>query len=147
MKERNPDNLYHNSKFESINYCIAKGDTGASSHYWRGKDKEVLKNTTKINGPAVKLPNDELIYATEQGDLPISTQLSTTAQKAMILPNLHSSSLISIGQLCDDGCSILLDKNKLWAIKNNIKILEDTRNQKDGLWDIPIGKTTISKEC
>ena len=65
----------------------------------------------------------------------------------MVLPKLKSSNLISIGQLCDDGCSILLDKAKMLAFKNNKLILKGFRNKSDGLWDIPIKKTTITKHC
>ena len=56
----------------------------------------------------------------------------------MILPGLHSSNLISLGQLCDDGCSVLLSSSTLSAIKDNKVILRGYRNPSDGLWDIPI---------
>ena len=63
----------------------------------------------------------------------------------MILQGLKSASLISIGQLCDDGCNILLNKLKLIAVKIKRIILKGNRNYSDGLWDIPIHKTAISK--
>ena len=64
----------------------------------------------------------------------------------MILPGLKSASLISIGQLCDDDCDVLLNKTKLVAIKDNKIILKGTRNYSDGLWDIPIYKRRISEQ-
>ena len=63
----------------------------------------------------------------------------------MILPELKSSSLISMGQLCDDDCLVVLSKKKLAAIKDNKIVLKGTRNKKDGLWDIPIYKTDITE--
>ena len=56
----------------------------------------------------------------------------------MILPGLQSALLISIGQLCDDNCDVLLNKHTLLTVKEKEVILEGTINQTDGLWDIPV---------
>jgi hypothetical protein len=61
------------------------------------------------------------------------------------MPELKSSSLISLGQLADDGCSILLNKTKLFAIKENEIVLKGERNIHDGLWDIPVYKRLLSE--
>ena len=61
----------------------------------------------------------------------------------MILPNLKSSSLLSMGQICDNGCKVVLAQHDLAVVKNNHIILRGKRNKIDGLWDIPIEKTTI----
>ena len=92
----------------------------------------------------VQLPNGKYITSSKQGELPLSKELSTTAKIATILPHLKSSSLISLGKLCDDGCNILLNRTKLYAIKNRKIILEGDRNHRDGLWDIPVQKNTIN---
>ena len=60
------------------------------------------------------------------------------------MPELKNSSLISLGQLADDGCSILLNKTKLFAIKENAIVLTGERNIQDGLWDIPVYKKVLS---
>jgi hypothetical protein len=86
-----------------------------------------------------------MISSTEQGELPLSNLLSTKATKTAILPKLKSANLISLGQLCDDGCTITLDQDTIQVTKNNTTILKGIRNQKDGLWDIPISKKTITK--
>ena len=79
--------------------CImAKGDSAASSHYWRDQDKAVLDNVKNCMGPSVLLPNNERISSTSRGQLPLSSDLSNEAKTAMILPKLTSSSLISLGQ-------------------------------------------------
>ena len=103
------DNLakVKHSKF----YCIAKGDSGASNHYWRPSDKDVLKNTQTISGPVVQLPNNTTIQATESGELPLHNSLTATVRQAFILPKLKSANLIYIGQLCDDDCNIVLNKS------------------------------------
>ena len=62
----------------------------------------------------------------------------------MILTKLKSASLISMGQLCDDDCLVVLSKKKLAVVKNNKIVLRGTRNKKDDLWDIPIYKRSIT---
>ena len=48
-------------------------------------------------------------------------------------------SLISLGKLCDENFQVMLDKNNLYAFKNEIIILQGNRScSGDGLWDIPI---------
>ena len=53
--------------------------------------------------------------------------------------------MISIGQLCDGGCKVLLDEEHLLAFKDRLLVLEGTRNQEDGLWDIPLPQTTLQQ--
>ena len=50
MKAIKPDNLNKNVTFNEDTICVAKGDTGASSHYWMTKDKNILENTKKHTG-------------------------------------------------------------------------------------------------
>jgi hypothetical protein len=88
----------------------------------------------------VLLPDNTSIKATESGHLPLSNLLTQNAKKAHVLRDLHSASLISLGQLCDDNCNIILTKEHLTIFKNNQLIITGTRNQTDGLWDIPLTK-------
>ena len=83
------------------------------------------------------LPNDDVIQATSTGQLQLHPDLSSHAQKAHLLPNLGTS-LLSLGQLADNGCVILLDKSQLDVFKNFKLLLKGTRNLRDGLWDIPL---------
>ena len=95
----------------------AKGDSAASSNYWRPQDKIVLNNLEKCQGPSVQLPNNTMISSNERGQIPLSNMLSKQAKTAQILPKLASASLISLGQLCDDDCIIMLHKKVMLAIK------------------------------
>ena len=88
-------------------------------------------------GPTVILPDTSTLTATKQGNLPIQ-QLSSAAKKTAVFDNLQSS-LISLGQLCDDGCTVVLTKKNLIAAKDKKIILQGHRSTSgDGLWDIPI---------
>ena len=63
-----------------------------------------------------------------------------------VFNDLRSASLISLGQLCDNNCDVLLQKKFLHVFKNNKKILHGVRNFTDGLWDIYLKQqSTIPK--
>jgi hypothetical protein len=138
------------------NTIQAKADSGASHHYWRIQDCSTLSNITKNPfGPTVRLPDNTTIKASHQGTVNFnSNQLSSNASNAHILPNLHNSSLISLGQLADDNCIPVLSKNEINIYKNtnnnkhhtnklNNKVLSGPRNKVDGLWDINVPTTNL----
>ena len=57
---------------------------------------------------------------------------------ATILPGLNIYYMLSLGQFCDDGCNVLLKKQKMHAIKDKEVVIEGEHNQRDGLWGIII---------
>ena len=95
---------------------IAKGDSGASAHYIQPEDADILQDHKTLMGPRVQQPDNTNLQATGSGTLPLSADLSRKAQKAYILWNLKSASLIALGQLCDDDCKIVLSKEHLDVI-------------------------------
>ena len=122
---------------------IAKGDSAASRHYWRPIDAGILDNIQPADGEHVLLPDMAEITATTKGSLPIEG-VTETARETLVLPKLGSSSLVSLGQLCDDGCKVELTKTDLTVFKKGKKILKGKRNQEDRLWDIPLNQTKQS---
>ena len=62
------------------------------------------------------LPDSSHVQATQSGLLPLHHSLSATAKTAHVLDGMTNSSLISIGQLCDDDCVAILDKQRLFYI-------------------------------
>ena len=114
-----------------------KADTGATHHYFRTADKHLLQNISPtVSSKSVRLPNNTIIRATEQGRLPIHSSLNLNTETVQILPKLTNTSLLSIGQLCDQGCLAVFHKKFLKFFKDNNVILEGIRNKVDGLWDI-----------
>ena len=113
----------------------------------RGKQSLLESTGPAHSTPSVQLPNGEIIHSTANAQLPLSPELSKCAKQALILPKLSSSNLVSVGQLCDDGCEIILNKYELTAIKNNKVIVKGYRNKHDGLWDIPIHKKHVTTKC
>ena len=85
------------------------------------------KNHT-VNGPHVTLPGGESLKSTEEGYLPLSPLLLSNAKKVSIIPKLTSSLLILLGQLVNDGCTTVLDKHILTAIKTKNIVLRGILN-------------------
>ena len=117
-------------------YTIFKADSGASKTFVKETDAHILQNIETTTGLSVALPDLSTLTSSKKGILPIPG-LSETAKTAHILPGLCSASLLSLGQLCDDGCEIVLSKNNIIINKNNITITTGKRNKQDGLWDVP----------
>ena len=122
---------------------IAKADSAASDHYFRNEDRHFLGNVNSVTSRPIVLPNQTIITATSKGIIPISTELSPDGRTAKILPELKTALLISVGKLCDDGCKVMFDEKMMIARKNNKTILTGHRNERDGLYDIPIEKTCL----
>ena len=119
------------------------GDSGASKHCIKEDDDHILTSTRFINnGPQAILPDLTTIQSTKEGTLPIKS-LSSTATQSLVYPRLQNSSLLSIGQLCDDDCLAIFDKEHLHVIKDDQVILKGFRNDKDKLWHIPFPPKNI----
>ena len=59
-------------------------------------------------------------------------------KQGYILPDLTSLSLVALGPLCDDGCTVILMDKTLTAVKDNDVTLRGHQNPLDGLWDIQL---------
>ena len=82
---------------------IEKYDSGVSNNYWCTEEMLVLTNIKDThNGPTVKLPNNATMNVTKIGIIPLSIILNIHAKKAHIFDGLHSASIITLGQLCDN---------------------------------------------
>jgi hypothetical protein len=90
------------------------------------------------------LPNSSTIQASQAGKLPFHPSLSDKATTAHVLNGITNSSLINLGQLCDDDCIAIFTKQKMHVCKNKMCVLSGTRNHTDGLWDIPLATTSLS---
>ena len=125
------------------NSVTAKLDSGASKTYIKPTDASILTNLHNItNGPKVHFPNGNTTTAKQQGNIPLKS-LSSPATDALVLPGLTSANLISVGQLCDDGCEVRFNKEAATILKNNKIITTGIRNLRDGLWDILLASTPV----
>lgn len=118
-------------------------DTGATGHFFTQEATEQfihcaipLKNIRDDqDGVAAKLPNGDIMYSTKQAELDIDSNIPKDAITAHIFPHLASGSLLSVGKLCDAGCTAMFNKNKLFIMHNGKIIMQGTR-QANKLWTI-----------
>ena len=113
LPEKSPKNKIKTPHVTPI--VISKGDSVASHHYWRLEDQHCLTRHSLNTTIQVELHNASKIGSTVQGQKPLHNKLSTTAKKAIVLPTLKSSSLISLGQLYDDNFNTELDKKRVMS--------------------------------
>lgn len=115
-----------------------KADSGATGHYFATTSEHLLDELQPSPTMCVRIPNGETIQANKQGHL-IIPNLSKQATKTYTFPHL-TTSLLSVGQLCDDNCRVCFEKRKMEVTKNGHHILEGNRNPTDGLWDVDINQ-------
>ena len=78
------------------------------------------------------------------GQLPLHPALSSSSQKGNILKNLQSTSLISIGPLCDNRCAVVLTDKDIAMVRYNEVVLCRWCYRTDNMWDIPLINHKIS---
>jgi hypothetical protein len=93
-------------------------------------NKRLTRNPIKI-----KIPNGATIESTHITEID-RPMLRPTARKAHIVPALDNCSLLSLGQLCDPGCSILPEANTLSMLDAGEAILPGSRDHSTGMWHI-----------
>ena len=69
-----------------------------------------------FNGPESILPDKSKIKATQKRNLQL---LPSFKYQALVFPQLQSESLLSIGQLCDEGNIAVFDDKNLRVLRNN----------------------------
>jgi hypothetical protein len=99
-------------------------------------------NKVKSRTPlTVRLPNGATMESSHTSELDIP-QLNAAASKAHVFPGMANHSLLSVGQLCDEGY-IVTFKQALVTICDSEKsqILSGPRDLNTGLWRINLKKT------
>ena len=116
--------------------CIA--DTGCTGHYIHITTPH--SNRTIANpGISVILPDGNTIHSTHTAilDLP---HLPPAARIAHIFPTLSSGSLLSIGLLCDHGCTATFNLHTVDITLDGATILTGTRSPTTNLWTIDLSQ-------
>jgi hypothetical protein len=68
------------------------------------------------------------------------TDLPPQARQAHILPGLVHNSLISVGKLCDNGCSVTFTQDQVKVSKNQKCIMYGSRDPKSRSWRVDLKK-------
>ena len=84
------------------------------------------------------------MYSTHDAELDIP-HLPIAARRCHIVPALSNHSLLSIGQLCDAGCSIELDATTLKVQYEGATVLTGKRTPQTRLWQVNDSSTATVK--
>ena len=112
------------------------GDAGATGTFLLpgAPVKNLRAATTPLK---ILLPDGGVIKSTHQCHLDIPW-LPNEATKAHIVPGLAHTSLISIKQLCDNGCTVVYDKLACKVYFKHQLVWLGQREPKTGLWILPL---------
>jgi hypothetical protein len=82
---------------------------------------------------SVKMPNGTSIQSSHTCDL-LLTDLPPQARKSHVLSGIVHNSLISVGQLCDNGCDISFNKERVSVTNNGKCIMLGACDPQSDLW-------------
>ena len=121
-------------------------DTGATHHFFTKSSTSILSNIHLVADVIrVLLPNNAVIDSTHKANINIPT-LPPTATETHLFPSLASDNLLSIGQLCDNGCTAQFTKDTATISFRDQPILRGTRNSHTILDFISVFMI-VSKKC
>jgi hypothetical protein len=115
-------------------------DSGCTGHFLLVN--EPCLNKVKSRIPlTVRLPNGATMESSHTADLDIP-ELNAAASKAHVFPRMAYHSLLSVGQLCDEGYVVTFKQASV-TICNSKKsqILSGPRDLNNGLWRINLKQT------
>jgi hypothetical protein len=91
----------------------------------------------------VRLPNGPTMESSHTSDLDIP-ELNADASKAHVFPGMANHSLLSVGQLCDEGYIFTFKHAAVTiCVHDNCQILSGPRDLNTGLWRINFKQTNI----
>ena len=116
-------------------YCIS--DTVATQNYIKFHTSCINKFNVSI-GPQVLLPDGSPIQETHRLGLNISPLLTIRGNIAHIFPHIQSGALISIGKICDYGCTSIFTATHMMLLKQGSLVLEGNQKVAAFVWQVNI---------
>jgi hypothetical protein len=118
-------------------------DSGCTAHFLivNVHCKKKVLTQTPLEG---RIPNGTTIASTHTATLNLPS-LPHPERQAHILHGLAHHSLLSVGQMCDSGCSITFTENKVTVTHRATKILTGQRDKESGPWRLSLGNTTSAQ--
>jgi hypothetical protein len=90
------------------------------------------------------MPNGTTIQSSHICNL-LLTDLPHQARQAHILPGLVHNSLISVGQLCDNECSVTFTHDQVTISRNGKNVMYGSRDLKSRLWRVNLKQKMNTK--
>jgi hypothetical protein len=116
-------------------------DSGCTSHFLL-VTAPCLNKVISQNPLTVRLPNGATMESSHTAVLEIP-ELNAIASKAHFYPGMAHHSLLSVGQLCDEGYIVTFRRYTVTICNSdNVKLLSGPRDDTIGLWRINL-KSTI----
>jgi hypothetical protein len=111
-------------------------DSGCTSNFLSAaapcSDKQAAHVPLNVN-----TPNGTTIQSSHTCNL-LLTELPPQSRQARILPGLLPNSLISVGQLCDNGCSVTFTQDQVTVSKNKKCVMYGSQDPKSRLWRVDL---------
>jgi hypothetical protein len=85
------------------------------------------------------MPNGTMIQSSHTCDL-LLADLPPQAWKAHILPGLVHNSLISVGQLCNNGCNVTFTQEQVTVSRDRKCVIYRSQNPRSRLWRVDLKK-------
>jgi hypothetical protein len=85
------------------------------------------------------MPNVTTIKSSHTCNL-LLTELPHQARQAHILPGLVHNSLISVGQLCDNECSVTFTHDQVTVSRKGKEVMYGSRDAKSRLWRVNLNQ-------
>jgi hypothetical protein len=85
----------------------------------------------------VNMPNDTTIQSSHICNL-LLTDLPHQTRQARILPGLVHNSLISVGQFCDNECSVTFTQEQVTVSRNGKDVMYGYQDPKSRLWRVDL---------
>ena len=113
-------------------------DSGATNHFFTvptspAPHPVLVDVHPNPNGVQVLLPNHSTIKSTHKAKLNLP-QLSDQATSTHLFPSLASGNLLSVGQLCDAGCTATFTKSSAVISHRGQPIIQGSRHPTTKLW-------------
>jgi hypothetical protein len=115
-------------------------DSGCTGHFILANAPclNKIKSRTPLT---VRLPNGATMESSHTADLDIP-ELNAAASKAHVFHGMENHSLLSVGQLCDEGYIVTFKQNTVTICNSgNSQILSGPRDVNTGLWCINLKQT------
>jgi hypothetical protein len=114
--------------------CTALLDSGCTAHFLLANAKCSNKKSTTT---PLAVHNGDTITPTHTTTLNMPS-LPQAARQENILPVLSQHSLLSVGQMCDSGCSVMFTASNVTVTNGDSTILTGQRDKESSLWRVPL---------
>ena len=116
-------------------------DSGSTGHFFQIDARHLQKRRRTKNPLTIHLADKSTILSTHTAELPLR-DLPRNARQVHLFPALKGTSLISVSQLCDAGCTATFTSQNVQVLFNEKTILSGTRCPLTNLWTVSLAPQT-----